>query len=290
MTSLEHVNGVPESLFASQNFWTLKGLLAAPAQRTLAPPKDYFSLQMLEESLPKTEPLVSVIFALQAAANREAAAHKLKYQAYNCPLGDSVCYDMEDYICHLKAHIDYEDSDLPMGRYISSGSEDESAAISDIFEPSLTYQSPTPPLKGNFIKWRDNEDDAMSARAASSITAASSSASDTKRKQSLRYQKRRDFQNPKVAKKQAPRRGIFQCTFCMADFVNVGNLTRHEREVHLAVERFVCEPYSMENVRGKGCPYCGKPFDLVYDPSKGEYLINTDANAVMRRDCAPENP
>jgi hypothetical protein len=29
------------------------------------------------------------------------------------------------------------DSDLPMGRYISSGSEDESAAINDIFEASL---------------------------------------------------------------------------------------------------------------------------------------------------------
>lgn len=27
---------------------------------------------------------------------------------YNCPLSDSVCEDIEDYICHIKAHADYE--------------------------------------------------------------------------------------------------------------------------------------------------------------------------------------
>jgi len=113
----------------------------------------------------------------------------------------------------------------------------------------------------------------MSNSAGSSISAVNSysSTSDTsfiaKRKQALRYKKRREARNPK-----ASRRGIFQCSFCMADFVNTGNLHRHEREVHLTVERFVCEPYSMENVRGKFCPYCGKPFDLVHDPTRGEYV------------------
>ena len=172
---------------------------------------------------------------------------------------------------------------LMMERYLSSSSEDEAAAIENIVEESIHYTNPVP--QGDFENWRDPDEVVSSVDSTSSATSSATSLSShcshgslqSRRKHNLRLHKRRVTVNPSRKQTQAQ----YQCTFCMADFSNSGNWSRHEHNIHLVAKHWVCAPDGIKE--STNCLYCdGSPLSTLSDHTCTKTCLRT-AKACSRK-------
>ena len=173
-----------------------------------------------------------------------------------------------------------QDSSLtPMERWQNSPPESEAAMPSDILRALATAQSPFgSAFTLNSEKDRSSAgstcpDSAFYATSASSLDFSQSSTSEL----SVAHSHRRHVPRPptpvitsgprrrrrKIPKFIEMRNGIkrlFQCTFCADSFATRYDWQRHEKALHMAVERWICAPRGgIAEVDGvKTCVFCGE--------------------------------
>ena len=167
---------------------------------------------------------------------------------------------------------------LAMNRWLSSASEDEAAPIEDIDRAAKKLARKQQMYTDRFLSGKDapsvfgssgssnsNTNSISSVGSATSAGSANSVMSYQslegslagRRKKALRRQKRRGAQS------STPNSRQYQCTFCISDFVSFGDWRRHEENVHLVLNKWVCAPEGRFKPGTDECVYCDEKHEDI---------------------------
>ncbi|KAF2998388.1 hypothetical protein E8E14_001438 [Neopestalotiopsis sp. 37M] len=176
----------------------------------------------------------------------------------------------------------------PMQRWQESPPETEGAsllAIAGALRNSPRHTRSAERLKTKRWSVATSDTSVDSADTAGSSQSLTSSRSTTSRSQKSRsrHASRARTTTLNRAKSGAQSGRIFQCTFCCDTFKNKYDWSRHEKSLHLSVERWICTPFGgsiVSPLTGQNhCVYCNLP-----DVSQ-EHLLKTHAHGS----CEGEN-
>ncbi|CRK31426.1 hypothetical protein BN1708_005429 [Verticillium longisporum] len=167
----------------------------------------------------------------------------------------------------------------PLGRWQNSPPEDEAADAKAILKaisgsPDASAQPSHPilvrPQPSVWGEWSSASSAGTSQSSNSSGGSAYSHGSASSRAQSrdlARYTKHKRRRNRGAAKPATPRTKLsqlprkFQCTFCTESFAQKHGWQRHEKSLHLSLERWECSPegpYTRDDDGHQACAYCSR--------------------------------
>lgn len=153
----------------------------------------------------------------------------------------------------------------PLERWVDSPPENEPASVTAIAqavalnsETSLGHNSP-----GSFASTDDGSNPSLyNVSSASSAGTSSGASFDSMTRQRGRRRRRRPVPKRKDQLSSAVPLKKFQCTFCTETFGTKYDWQRHEKSLHLSLERWICAPNGPRILNPQNhqicCAFCGE--------------------------------
>ncbi|KAI8716861.1 hypothetical protein NCS52_00980700 [Fusarium sp. LHS14.1] len=178
----------------------------------------------------------------------------------------------------------------PLQRWQNSPPECEPATVASISRavaasPKLGPFSPLSGRSSDNASSVSSAGNSHSSRGSGSCTSAHSYSSGGSLKILTRHAGRR--RRRRAPKRQGPLQPSlfhtyhkYQCTFCPETFKTKHNWTRHEKSLHISLERWVCSPNgatAMHPEQGISCIYCGQA-----DPGEPHLNAHSYASCIER--------